>query len=125
MHAGNGFRVGFGVYTSSGPDQDGTGTLAVTCEAGQQYALSLDAGSNYGLITGIPSRRMISRTDLLGYTLYQDAVRTIEWGGTGGAMLGLTGTGSLQPYTIYGRIPGSQTAPLGSYSDMIIADIVF
>ncbi len=63
----------------------------------------------------------------LNYSLLRDPARANNWGNTiaTDTVAGM-GTGSTQSLTVYGRLPGNQTAlRQGTYSDMITATITF
>jgi spore coat protein U-like protein len=114
--------VAFGAYdVFAVADKLGTGTVDIRCTPKTAFtvALSLGSGSTFA------SRRMTSGARLLPYNLYTDASRVTIWGdGTAG-----TGTNGANDnkatYTIYGRIPARQNAYVGSYSDTIIASVIF
>ena len=58
--------------------------------------------------------------------MFRDAGRTQNWGNTVGTdTLAGTGNGSSQTLTVYGRLPGSQTLNVGSYTDTVVATIDF
>jgi spore coat protein U-like protein len=113
-----GAPLAFGVVTP-GVQQDGSVTVTALCTVGTPYTLALDAGTGAGATTA--SRRMSSGGATLDYTLYQDVTRTTLWGdGTSGTSTrNSTGTGLVQSFTVYGRIPASALATVGSYSDTI------
>ncbi len=113
-----GVPLAFGVVTP-GVQRDGSVTVTATCTLGTPYTLALDAGTGSG--ASVASRRMTSGSDTLDYTLYQDAGRTTLWGdGTAGTSVrSSTGTGLVQTFTVYGRVPSSAVAPVGSYTDTI------
>jgi len=113
-----GVPLAFGVVTP-GVQRDGSVTVSATCTLGTPYTLALDAGTGSGAT--VASRRMTSGSDTLTYSLYQDAARTTLWGdGTAGTSVrSSTGTGLSQTFTVYGRVPSSATAPVGSYTDTI------
>jgi spore coat protein U-like protein len=69
---------------------------------------------------------MASGAHRLGYNLYTDAARLLGWGtcasGTvtvsDAANLRLTGKSvDTANFTVYGRVPGGQNIPAGSYSN--------
>jgi spore coat protein U-like protein len=113
-----GVPLAFGVVTPS-VQRDGTVTISAVCTVGTPYTLALDAGTGTGAT--VASRRMTSGGDTLDYSLYQDASRTTLWGdGTGGTSTrSSTGTGLSQSFTVYGRVPSSAAAAVGSYTDTI------
>lgn len=104
---------------------DGTTTVTVTCSLLAPYNLGVSAGS-YG--TGISARKMQigAGTDTLNYSLFRDALRTLNWGVTIGTdTLSGLGTGLAVPTTVYGRIPSAQNAPIGSYSDTLTVTVTY
>ena len=63
---------------------------------------------------------------LLGYAMYRDSARTLNWGATAGTdTVGGTGSGAAQTLTDYGRVAGSQYVAPGAYTDTITATITF
>lgn len=116
----------FGNYSSvSGSNLDATSTIDVTCTNGTSYDVSLNAGTTAG--GTIAARLMTDGSNTLGYNLYTSAARTTVWGdGTGAsAIVSGAGTGALQSLTVYGRVPASQAAPVGGYSDTVTATVSF
>lgn len=113
-----GVPLAFGTYTP-GVAKDGTTTFTATCTLSTPYTLKLSAGLGSGAT--FDTRRMTSGTDTLDYSLYTDAGRTTVWGdGTGGSStVASTGTGVVQTFTVYGRIPSSASATIGTYVDTI------
>ena len=64
-------------------------------------------------------RRVESGGAFVDYELYQDAARSVRWG-EGAESLALSGTGTSQPLTIYGRVLAGQTTPAaGTYLDTV------
>jgi spore coat protein U-like protein len=61
----------------------------------------------------------------LSYFLYSDSGRTTNWGNVTGSWVSGTGTGTAQNLTVYGRIPASQSALIGSYADTVTVTITF
>ncbi len=113
-----GIPLAFGIV-SPGVQADSSTVVTATCTVGTPYSLSLDAGTGSGAT--VADRRMTSGTDTLAYRLYRDAGRTQLWGdGTNGTVFNSsTGTGLLQSFTVYGRVPSSATATVGVYADTI------
>lgn len=113
-----GVPLAFGIV-SPGVAADSSTVVTATCTVGTPYSLSLDAGHGSGAT--VADRRMTSGTDTLAYRLYRDAGRTQLWGdGTASTVLNSsTGTGLLQSFTVYGRVPASATATVGVYTDTI------
>ena len=102
---------------------DGTSTITVLCTLSQAYNVRLSQGVNGSSVT---ARKMIrtSGTDLLGYTLYRDASRTLNWGITDATdTVDVTGTGVAQVHTVYGRIPASSAVAAGAYTDTVTVTV--
>lgn len=123
--------VGFGAYNPfSGSSLDSTGTVTVSCFGllGGVFQVALSTG---GSGTYSP-RRMASGANTLSYNLYVDSPRTQIWGdGSGGTLIQslncvLLCLGIPQNFTVYGRIPASQTGThSGTYGDTITVTVTF
>jgi spore coat protein U-like protein len=118
--------VAFGNYdpTSATPNNN-TGSIVVTCTAGDVYNIGLDAGTFAGAT--VTTRRMTGPSaGGLSYFLYRDTGRTLNWGVTIGTdTLQQTGTDLPQTATVYGQIPASQAVSAGSYSDTVGITVTF
>jgi spore coat protein U-like protein len=112
--------VAFGNYDpTSATATNNTGTVVVTCTSGAPYNVLLDQGAATGAT--VTTRKMKDTgTNLLPYTLYSDAARTVNWGKTI-ATDTVTGTGSgvIQTHTVYGSIPAGAAIPAGVYTDTV------
>lgn len=121
--------VAFGAYdpivANVSAAKDADGTVVTTCTSGSSPTITLGQGANAatGSTEAIPIRQMASGTNRLGYELYTTAARTTVWSNTGVATP--TPTGTAQTNTVYGRIPGGQNKPTGSYSDTVLATVTF
>jgi spore coat protein U-like protein len=117
LTAGN---LSFGNYdpTSATPD-DAMSTISVRCSLNDAYTITLNAGSTSG--GSIAQRKMGSLLgQQLNYNLYTTSGRTTIWGdGVTGASMPGTGSGLLQTYTVYGRIPANQMVTTGMFNDTI------
>ncbi len=116
-------NLNFGSY--SGVELDSTTSLTATCSNGTPYTVGLSAGTSTGAT--VAARVMTGPgTDLLAYSLSQDAGHTINWGDTVGTdTVPGTGTGAAQPLTVFGRVPASQFVGPGAYSDTITVTLTF
>jgi spore coat protein U-like protein len=113
--------MAFGTYT--GVDAIYTSNLTITCTKTTPYTtIGLSAGGGGG---AVDTRKMSGTgADKLGYGLYTDSARTLNWNDTGGTGLpGGTGNGTGQTILVYGKIPGGQYITPGSYTDTIIATV--
>jgi spore coat protein U-like protein len=113
-----GIPLAFGVYTP-GVTNNATTTFTSTCTLSTPYTLSLSAGGGSGATFAV--RRMTSGANTLDYSLYTDAGHATLWGdGTGGSTTVVSnGTGVAQSFSVYGQIPSSASATIGSYTDSI------
>jgi spore coat protein U-like protein len=114
--------------TTGGADVTGSGTITYTCTSGTTATITLDQGSNSGAgsTDASPVRRLTDGDgNSLGYQLYTNIERTTVWGNTGGTGLGVTGNGSAQGATVYGKINNGQNAAVGTYSDTVTATITY
>lgn len=115
------------VDTLSATAVTGTATVAIACTNGTTWSTTADVGTGPGAT--FASRRLrTAGGDVLNYSLFTDAGRTIVWGdgtSSSSAIPG-TGTGTNQNVTIYGRIPAGQTgAPAGNYTDTVSVTITY
>jgi spore coat protein U-like protein len=115
-------QVTFGNY--SGGNIDVTATITVQCDtAGTAFQIGLNAGTTPGAT--ITNRLMYGGTggtNKLGYQLFRDAARTLNWGNTSGTdtVAGtITAANTGQNYTVYARMPANEVSPTGSYTDSI------
>jgi spore coat protein U-like protein len=79
---------------------------------------------NAGTATGatVTNRSMTGTSSaLLGYALYSDTGRTVNFATTAS----ITGSGAAQPITIYGQIPAGEYVAPGSYTDTITATVTY
>jgi spore coat protein U-like protein len=104
-------------------------TVSVTCTNTTPYNVGLDAGSVTGstvtnrLLAGTATG---NTTTTIGFQLYQDAGRTVIWGGTQGTnTVAGTGTGTAQPLTVYGQIPTQATPRPDTYQATVTATVFF
>jgi spore coat protein U-like protein len=113
--------VVFGAYDPlANQSVDSAGSVTVSCSGFASYSVALSPG--YGTML---ARRMQSGSNGMYYNLYTDLQRSSIWGdGTGGTAL-VNGSGTNGSYTIYGRIPGGQNIPAGTYSDAIAVTLTF
>ena len=101
---------------------DGVGNIAVTCDLGTAYTLTLSTGGGT-----YPVRVMTSGPNALTYNLYTDTTRLLVWGdGTGGtSTVGGVASSSMTNVPVYGRIPARQNGYVGMYADSIVVTVTF
>ncbi len=112
--------VNFGNYNTA--VRKVVGTVTVTCTKNVSYAIAL----NQGLGTGatVTNRSMKSGSNVLGYGLYTDAARSINWGDSAGTnWVTGRGTGRAQKHNIYAEVPANEYSNVATYSDTITASV--
>jgi spore coat protein U-like protein len=122
--------VAFGTYNVfSGTPRDAQGQIAWRCNLGWRIPvqITISRGNYYD---GTWRRMKISTTaaEYLQYNLYRDTARTNVWGdGTFGSSYTATSSGLPTWVTlyVYGRMPISQDAAIGTYSDSTLVIINF
>jgi spore coat protein U-like protein len=63
---------------------------------------------------------------VLGYALFSDASRTVNWGQTIGTdTVTGTGNGTAQALNVYGQATAGQFVAPGAYSDTITATVTY
>lgn len=111
----SGGTLNFGNYTSGQTTSlDVNGTINyVNCSGSLTFTLDGGASGN------INARQMSSGTNRLNYQIYRNAARNAIWGtGADAHAVLLIGTQS-GTVTVYGRIPASQAAADGTYTDTV------
>jgi len=105
---------------------DASNTVAVTCTSGTGYTISLSGGDSGATD---PTQRLLSDpadTEFITYGIYRNAGRTLPWGSTiGSNTVAGTGTGAVQNYTAYGRVPAQATPSAQTYSDTIVVTVTY
>ncbi len=121
-------NLNFGNY--SGLQDDATSTVTISCTNTTPYSVGLNQGS--GSSATVTSRKMTGPGSpggagaTLGYSLYQDSGRTVNWGNTAGTDTEAgTGNGTAQVLTVYGRVPASEFVTPGTYTDTVVATVNF
>jgi spore coat protein U-like protein len=123
--------VTFGSYNPfSAANNDSTGHIDVTCTplllGGGSYTIALSAGHG-----SFANRQLMSGANFLNYNVYADSTHTQIWGdGTGGTVPVSDNYAALllpttRSYTVYGRIPGSQNKPAGTYNDTLTITVTY
>jgi spore coat protein U-like protein len=116
--------LAFGNYDPTATSNlDASTTFQVTCTKGTAATVGMNVGANAQGST----RRMVNGSDYLTYELYQDSGRSTVWGSAGPALLSLSAASSnaAQTVTVYGRVPQSQDAAVGSFADTVVMTVIF
>jgi spore coat protein U-like protein len=114
---------------------DSTATVTVTCgktvavSEGVNYTLTASTGAGGSYV----NRAMFQASERLAYNLYRNSARTTIWGNGSGGSSTMTGSFNLsigtptrlRNHIVYGRIPPSQNAASGSYSDTLVVTLTF
>lgn len=102
-----------------------TSTLEVTCTTGTPYSIGLSAGAAVGGTTAL--RGMTSpAANIITYQMFRNVGRTLNWGNTAPTdTVASVGTGSAQPFTVYGRVPVQSTPATGVYTDTVTTTVTF
>lgn len=116
-------NVNFAAVTPAATgDATAPGTITSTCTKNTPYKLAINAGS--GTIAQRTMGGTGGNTDKLNYNLYTDNTYTKVWGQTPGTdTVDLTGDGTAQTSTIYGKLPLNQYVKADSYSDNLTVTI--
>lgn len=125
--------IAFGSYdpanVNASAPLDAQGAVNVSCTKGGAVSVQLDQGANADTASTCvaPVRDMKSGSDLLAYAVYSDTARTAAWGCDATNQVSFTSAGALTPTTLttYGRVPGGQDVPAGSYADTITVSVAF
>ena len=115
--------LAFGTY--SGVLINSTSAISVTCTKTTAYNVGLNAGTASGAT--VTNRSMTGPGGaLLGYKLFRDSNRTLNWGNSAGTDTAAgTGSGTVQSLTVYGQMPAGHYSMPGSYADTITATITY
>ncbi len=121
--------VGFPAYDpilthASAADDSTSGSVTITCTKGSAATIGLGLGAN---ASGTQMRMRNGTSNFLNYGLFQDASRATVWGNSGSGLLSPPVAPSKAPrtFTVYGRIPGGQDLPAGTYTDTVVATVNF
>ena len=102
-----------------------TSTINVQCTNTLPYNIALNAGTGVGAT--VASRKMTAGAgSTVSYELFRDSGHTQVWGDTIGTnTVAATGTGAIQAYTVYGRVPIQVTPAAGNYTDTVQVTITY
>jgi spore coat protein U-like protein len=103
---------------------DGQAVITVACTKGTTVNLSMDGGSNE---QGQTRRMSGGPATFLQYEVYKDASRTEVWGETGNQVYdgGVAPSRDPRQFIAYGRVPGGQDVPEGTFQDTVLVTVDF
>jgi spore coat protein U-like protein len=104
--------LAFGNYSAAVANLDTTSTITIVCSSGKTWSLDIGAAARQMLRVG--------GGGALNYEMYSDPGRATLFPVTAGA-----GTGLDQNITVYGRIPGGQFVPTGSYAGTVSVAVTY
>lgn len=124
----------FGAYVpTSGTDVKVAADISVTCKAfvlGLFISYEIHLGP--GIYGTVADRKMSNGSSLLSYNIFTTTGRTIVWGdGTNGTGMGSNGyllaLGASRTDTVqmFGKIVAGQNVSAGSYTDTVVATVVY
>jgi spore coat protein U-like protein len=103
---------------------DQTSTIQVQCTNTTPFNIGLDAGTATGAT--VTTRKMTNGAATVGYSLFSDGARTINWGNTVGTdTVSSNGTGAAQNFTVFGRVPPQTTPAPATYTDTITVTVTY
>jgi spore coat protein U-like protein len=116
--------IDFGTHGVLASNVDAAGQLGVRCTGGTPYTVGLDGGLSGGPPT---ARRLTKGSEFITYGLYRDAGRTQPWGDLSlpATVAAGTGTGAVQNFTVFGRVPPQATPSAGAYADTIAVTVTY
>ena len=118
-----GNTLNFGTVNNLSSAIDSSTNLSVICSNTLSYSIGLDNGLNALTPT---TRKMKQGSNTVSYSLYRDAVRTLNWGSTiGSDTLSGTGTGLNVSVPVYGRVPVQTTPPPATYVDTVVVTVTY
>lgn len=110
------------VTNTTNPDDSTAGMVTIACTKGTGTSISLGLGAN---VSGTqPRMKGPGASDYLNYTLYSDTGRATTWSGVTRTITPALSK-APQDFQVYGRIPGGQDTSAGTYTDTVVATVVF
>lgn len=117
----------FGAYDpAAGTAINGSNTLVVLCTTGTPYTVALGVGNGPGATVATRKMGNLLNSDLLNYTLYQNAARSTQWGSTVGTdTLAATAAIPASTINVYGQIFSGQNVSAGAYTDTVNVTVTY
>ncbi len=117
-------NLNFGSHGLLNANVDNATAILVTCTTGTTFDIGLNEGTTAGGTT--TTRKMTNGSDTIDYQMSQDGAHSTNWGNNVGTdTLASTGTGSIQVFPIFARVPAQTTPAAGVYSDTVTATVTF
>ena len=117
--------LAFGTHGVIDQVVDAQTSLGVQCTNSTPFNVALGAGGGAGAT--IAARVMSgANSAAVTYGVYRDAARSQLWGVTASTdTLASTGTGALQTFQVYGRVPVQATPAAGNYTDTLAVTVTY
>jgi spore coat protein U-like protein len=99
----------------------------VRCTQGAVVTIGIGDGLHAGTVVGSNRAMQLGvTTNRLGYDFYHEGTFTTLWTNSGGGLYSHTAVNN-QPATvmIYGRVPGGQDVPAGTYDDTVVVTVTY
>jgi len=98
----------------------GAVVVSVRCTRGATVTIGIDTGANAANAPVGSTRAMKLGTNYLGYDFYQDSTYATLWTNTGPGLYSFVSPSNApNPVTVYGKVPGGQDVPAGTYQDTV------
>ncbi|RCX31307.1 Csu type fimbrial protein [Thioalbus denitrificans] len=115
--------IDFGTQGLLTANIDTTATISPQCTNTTPYQIGLDDGLH---ASGTTRRMQSSGGQYVTYELYRDSGRSQRWGNTENVdTVTGTGSGAVQPVTVYSRVSPQNTPAAGNYSDTVTVTIFY
>ena len=108
-------------------DSNAEATIDSTCTSGGAAVITMGQGQGGHTDSSdtSPMRQMTAGTEKLDYEVYSDSGRLTEWGNTSATGVSVTGTGSAQSLTAFGKITGLQQVSAVSFTDSVTVTVTY
>ena len=102
---------------------DREASVILTCTKGTSATIGLSVGQH---ALGA-ARHMSNGSAVLRYDLFSNADRTQPWGESSADQVdtGEAPSDAPRTFVVFGRIPAGQDIPIGTYTDSVVATVVF
>jgi spore coat protein U-like protein len=117
--------TGYDPSDPAGPNLDGTVDLGVRCTRGATVTIGIGPGGNAAAVAGSDRAMRIGATaNVLGYDFYREPGRTTKWTDSGAGLVSFSpATNGPTTIPIFGRVPGGQDVPAGTYTDTVVVTV--